>query len=246
MNKFLSIAIAFLMAVFVIVAVVILLISQSNKAQENSAAMPVPTATIAPRSSFELPIQSRDYKIGIAGFFPVNFPNSTTTQNREYLQTVNEIGEIVGIHTNYDKLNIVDLYASQTTSEINLVLGLEKPTGSASASEVIEKITLYLKKYPQIKYLALGNEINFNFVPNSSKYLEFLAKYKALYTQLKGQFPELKIYTTFQYETLIGKGYLTGKKGQPVLSMLSDFKDYIDVIGLTVYPYFDYKNPEEI
>lgn len=185
--------------------------------------------------------------IGTAGYFPANFPSSTPTEIRDYLALVDQSTEIYGVHTTIAELGILDLALREQSNPIALVIGI--PANSRwqeNAATISDTLTPYLKQHARITHLALGNELNFDLQLGSPEFQDFVAAYQEIYSTLKTDFPQLNIFTTFQYETLIGKGLLTGKAGNPAWDLFTQLEPQLDVIGLTVYPYFDYANPAEI
>jgi len=189
----------------------------------------------------------KGYMLGISGFTPANFPDSSTDDLEKYWKEINNYTDIYGIHVGIDGLSLLDTAASSLSVPFEVVTGLkESENWLDNKDRVLNTLTTYLNKYPQIKYLALGNEINIHYDLDSEKFDNFFEAYKYLYTELKKKFPDLKISTTFQYEALIGSGFLMGKDNPDETDMVGEMLDYLDVVSLTVYPYFDFKNPDEI
>lgn len=94
------------------------------------------------------------------------------------------------------------------------------------------------------KYMFLGNEIN-DF-SDATEYGRFVTWYNANYADIKASNPNTKIGVVFQYEKLAGYEALNGG-GSAQWSKLTDFDlDKLDVIGLTVYPFFNYANASSI
>lgn len=50
------------------------------------------------RTSFNLPIDSRGYKVGISGFLPANFPSHSISDTNTFLNDTNSYSEIYGVH----------------------------------------------------------------------------------------------------------------------------------------------------
>ncbi|HVX92868.1 MAG TPA: hypothetical protein VHA74_02015 [Candidatus Dojkabacteria bacterium] len=191
----------------------------------------------------------KPYKLCISGYYPANYPDYTSTDIQNYFDDVNTSSQIYGIHTNYESLQLITLSTAYLDSNvsINLVIGTKDNIWKGKENDIVNKLSTELDKHNQIRYVGIGNEINNSFKQNSQTYLDFLNAYKKIYTQLKTKYPTLKIYTVFQYELLLGKGYLTGKvTNKSQVSMVDDFKNYSDLVGLTTYPFFDYKNPKDI
>lgn len=189
----------------------------------------------------------KGYMLGVSGFTPAYFPNSTTEDLLNYWSEISDYTDIYGVHTSIDGLNILDTAAPLISVPIELVTGIpQNETWGQNRDRLLNTLTAYLNKYSQIKYLAIGNEVNVHYDLETSEFNDFFETYRYLYTELKNKFPNLQISATFQYEALIGKGFLMGKQNLNEVEMLKIMEDYLDVVSLTVYPYFDYKTPSEV
>jgi hypothetical protein len=174
--------------------------------------------------------------LGISGYSPVGFPNSTEEQIKEYWKDINKYAEIYGVHTELSSTSLLDMASKNLNIPISLVIS-DKDLSDLS------KIYEVLDKNPKIMYLGIGNEIN--NLPEE-EYLNFLNEAKIKFPKIKEKYPNIKIMTVFQYESFIGKGYLTGKNNPNNLDMLKDWESLVDVYGFTVYPFLDYRTPREI
>lgn len=232
--------------VLIVIALVLLSFFGVNRILQNQKAQ----NTAQNNSSNNTKTQTqKPYKLCISGYYPANYPDYTSSDIQNYFDDVNISSLIYGIHTNYESLQLITLSTAYLDSDIsiNLVIGTKDNIWKGKENEIVNKLSIEIDKHNQIRYVGIGNEINNSFKQNMQTYLDFLNTYKKIYTQLKAKYPTLKIYTVFQYELLLGKGYLTGKMtNKSQVSMINDFKDYSDLIGLTTYPFFDYKNPKDI
>lgn len=186
---------------------------------------------------------------GIAGYSPAGFPNSSIEQAEAYWADVNEYSSQLGVHVDWQDLNFLEVAVQKYKGDIVLVLGLQRPTEwLQSEQQVLAKIFELLGKYPQIKYLGIGNEVNLLAEQYEAEFPQFLEAYRLLYWETKRNFPEVKIFTTFQYEALKGEGYLMGNADvrEPRWELLDEIAGYYDMVGLTVYPYFDLAAPAQI
>lgn len=218
-----------------------------NSTQNNQTTNLQPSITVTPtssRSSFELPIQKRSYKLGFAGYFPAHFQKSTTQEVLQFYKDIDAYAEIYGVHVDISDTNVLKVSAAQQSNKIVFVTQI---TAGKSWKQERQNLKNALEKdltdYPAIEYLAIGNEINNQFDDNSTAFQEYFDTYKEIYQYLKPKFPNVKIFATFQYESLKGKAYLTGKKPTAEWSMLKKMDPYIDLVGITSYPYFDYETP---
>jgi len=199
------------------------------------------------RISHELPIEKRSYKVGFSGYFPAHFDSPTTTDVRQFFADINEYAEIYGVHVNIDDTNVLKVASSQQSHPIVFVTSPKDPKSwKTDKDKLLSQLKQLLSTYKNIEYLGIGNEINTLYDQNTTDFTNFLETYTYLYGSLKKEFPNVKIFTTFQYESLIGKAHLTGKKATNELAMVQLLDNYVDVVGITLYPHLEYTNPETI
>lgn len=86
------------------------------------------------------------------------------------------------------------------------------------------------------------------FEERRQRFDDFVKAYKDIYTSVTAEFPDIGPFTTFQLESLKGEGYLTGKAPirKPLWGLISKSGDTLDIIGISTYPFFDYKDPHMI
>ena len=94
--------------------------------------------------------------------------------------------------------------------------------------------------------MFLGNEINSYWVQNATDYANWINVYNRAYDAIKEANPDTMIGTIFNYESLSGLGRLNGwvKSQWPALTSL-DFSR-VDVLGLTSYPFLNFKTASEM
>ncbi|MFH1263647.1 MAG: hypothetical protein V1495_09440 [Pseudomonadota bacterium] len=94
--------------------------------------------------------------------------------------------------------------------------------------------------------LFLGNENDFYYEQDLLDYANWLQFYNDTYDELKKILPGVSIGPVFNFEHLSGSGTLRGWI-RPFWEAFDhhDFKR-VDVVGLTVYPFFKYPIPSEI
>lgn len=86
-------------------------------------------------------------------------------------------------------------------------------------------------------YLVLGNEVNATFERSPATYLAFVAAYREAYDAVKAVAPETKVFTSFQYEELLGV-IPNLPPHPPRWQLLKDFEGKLDLFGITTYPSF--------
>jgi hypothetical protein len=186
------------------------------------------------RDTFELPIQTRRYKIG------VNVDDKS-------LKEETSISEVIGLNVSIYNLSIIDKLLANTKADVNLVINIEDDLAKNNTQNYIKQIDYYLQVYKQIKYISIGTSVNLTYRDSNKKYATFISEYSKIYDELKKNNPSTKIYTTFQYEALIGKdgGYYFDNEGQQ-MKFLDDLSSKLDIIGLNLLPAVSYENPDGI
>lgn len=196
----------------------------------------------------DLGLDERFYQLGISGYSPANFPNSNEEDISRYWKEINSATDIYFVNTDWRSLKIFESTAPNV-EKIGAVIGFQTPTEwTDQTDEFIIAIKSLLKKYPKITHLSIGNEVNDLKEKYPSEFSKFIMSYKKIYSEIKSTNPELNIFTTFQYESLIGKGYLRYGNNPPTedISLIDQFINNLDSLGLTSYPYFDFTTPSEI
>lgn len=169
----------------------------------------------------------REQCIGIAGYSPIGFPNSSEEQIKQYWKDINKDSEIYGVHADLSNTSLLEMASKNLNIPISLVISDKDISDLTKIYEVIDK-------NPKIMYLGIGNEINNLTV---EEYTNFLNEAKIKFPKIKEKYPKLRIMTVFQYESLLDKNNI---------DMLKDWEPIVDVLGLTVYPHLKYPFPREI
>jgi hypothetical protein len=219
---------------------ILVLTGCNAKMQNGTPETPVP-------NSFN--ISSRNFKAGISGFAPRDFPRFGFNDLLSFWSTIRQEAEVYGIHTDWKETAHIEDSAAELEIDFELVLGFQTPEDwTTQVDAFIEVAKELLRKYPQIRYLGIGNEINIEYEKSPEQFGEFIKAYKRIYSELKAQFPEVMIFTVFQYEAMKGEGYLTGFSAlrDKQFFLIDQLIDSIDLIALTFYPMLDYRTPAEI
>lgn len=95
-------------------------------------------------------------------------------------------------------------------------------------------------------YLFIGNEVDFYWTQDSLDYPNWVTFYNQAYDSIKKHSPSTKVGTVFNFEHLTGNGALTGW-GKPYWNAFNSFDtSKMDILGLTVYPFFDYDSANAV
>lgn len=95
-------------------------------------------------------------------------------------------------------------------------------------------------------YFFVGNEVSMYWEQDSLDYLNWVLFYNQAYDSIKLHSPNSKVGTTFNFEHLSGSGILTGWN-TPHWNAFDVFDtSRLDIIGLTVYPFFNYQHANDV
>jgi exo-beta-1,3-glucanase (GH17 family) len=216
-----------------------------------SAAVLIAANKITPNGS-GVPVVSQDpgLRYGIAGYTPANGPDAGVEDGRQYWVDISRYSDIYGVHVDWQELTLVHVANAQlATKPLVVVLGFQTPDEwETSVEGFIQVASQMLTDYPQIEYLGIGNEVNVLQKKYPENFAHFVAAYQQIYSNLRENFPKVKMSPTFQYEEMVGRAYLvTGKvETDSQLSLLEQFEPMMDMVAITTYPYFAYQDPENI
>ncbi len=188
-------------------------------------------------------------KLGISGFFPANFPEHSKSNLENFWVLMDRYTTTHGVHIDWKDTRLLDVTAENYNGEIVLVLGFQNPEEWLNdKGAFIVKIKDILKLYPDINYVGIGNEVNLLAESFPGQFSNFVSAYKDIYSELKEEYPNKIFFPTWQYERLIGAGYLmTGKKeSKDQWEVVRQFDGVYDIFAITTYPYFDFTNPADV
>jgi len=203
----------------------------------------------ARRSRYALPIRERSFLMGTAGFAPAHFPKMDAEDMSQFWKDVAAAGELHGVHTDWRDLKILELTAKSVSVDLVVGLGFQRP---AEWKRDVEALTRTIKedvlgRHRRVKYLFVGNEVTRLYEDHPAEFPDFVAAYKQVYADVRKAFPAVKVFTTFQYESLLGEAYVRGlPKRDPQWSLLKQFDGHLDLVGITTYPYLQYTDPKLI
>ena len=105
---------------------------------------------------------------------------------------------------------------------------------SKEMRELFDKDISTLVKNYNPEFLTLGIEVNYYALICPNGYKEFVTLFNSIKTQLKKQYPSMKIGLSFQLELLYGVH--DGWKGNKAIEPLTVIDDNCDYIGISLYP----------
>lgn len=232
---------------FIIVSQIASVEESPDQSVDNNASQ---VSSSAPeRTTFLLDIETRSFRIGTSGYTPPNFPSPSVDDVENFWEQIDKSGEVHGVHVDWDDTGTLDVTLASTEKDLIVVIGFQDPDAWAHEAAVTELIEEYLRNNEQIKAVGIGNEINIVYEQYPEQFNTFLSAHERMYTTLKHEFPDRIFFTTFQYESTKGAGYLMGRGsliGVDRFDIVEQMQDNLDAVGITLYPFFDYTEPEAI
>jgi hypothetical protein len=97
-------------------------------------------------------------------------------------------------------------------------------------------------------YLYLGYEVNTWSLANPGDYADWLTELEAVTAAVKAASPTTFVFTVFQYEHMAGLGANQGWSDMPQWNLVDDLETgaFLDGIGFTSYPHFEYDDPANV
>ncbi len=208
-----------------------------------------------------LPIIQRDFPIGIAGFFPQNYPDSSSDEWQDYFEELPQLGEVFGDYVAWndspDEKGIPEqIHTAVEISErggitpvIALGCNIDEVNESyfADYGEAYRNTVLAVVHTYEPEYLAIGVEVNSLYARVSPEvFYDFVVFYKETYDAVKEMNSNTKVFTIFQLELMKGKSRLTGLELTPQWELIDLFEGKLDLVGFTVYPFLEYDSVQKI
>lgn len=222
------------------------------------------TVTRTIYSSYILPISKRSFYIGITPT-PKNWPNSSFEDIIAAYEEAGKIAEVAMVWVEkqgigefevlkqnkiivalrvYGLKPVVTLnFAVLKMSDSGIKYVIDAPQGISGNLSDPEFRSRWVKEAKDIAlefkpdYFSLGNEINDYFYFHPEEFNDYLNLFDEAKKEIKNVSPNTKVFVTFSYNHLIENSQW---------SMIEEFDSRVDLIGLTTYPWKQYKTPEEI
>jgi len=117
---------------------------------------------------------------------------------------------------------------------------------NASAKSMFLQMLIHAADSLQPTFFFIGNEVSMYWDQDSSDYMNWAAFYHSAYDSIKAHSPASLVGTTFNYEHLSGQGQYVGWD-TAFWNALDVFDtSRMDMLGLTVYPFFGHHNASDI
>ncbi|MCC7460178.1 MAG: hypothetical protein IT286_02635 [Proteobacteria bacterium] len=112
-------------------------------------------------------------------------------------------------------------------------------------TKFISMLVTFANKY-RPPYLLLGHENDFYFQEDPIDYANWLMVYNAAYDAIKEVSESTKIGPSFSYEHMSGQGFLKGWNATYWEALEQHDLSRVDVVGLTVFPFFNFEDPADV
>lgn len=137
-------------------------------------------------------------------------------------------------------------FRSGTTNYIQIPeLTVNKWSNVQAQSKFVAMLVDYVTKY-RPPYVFLGNENDFYYESNPADYAHWIITYNRAYDAIKEVSEGTLVGPVFSYEHISGQGLLNGWNGELWEALDQHDRDKIDVVGVTVYPFYNFVNPEDV
>jgi hypothetical protein len=118
-------------------------------------------------------------------------------------------------------------------------------TNSQARAKYISMLVNFVNKY-RPKYIFLGNENDFYYESNLPDYANWIIAYNTAYDAIKEVSEDTLIGPVFNFEHLTGQGLLNGWNTSYWEALEAHDLNRVDIVGLSVYPFFNYEDPADV
>ncbi len=130
--------------------------------------------------------------------------------------------------------------------DLNVPSDATNDWSNTAASELYAKAVASFAATYHPTYLFLGNENDYYYAQNPDDYARWIAAYNVAYDAVHAASPSTLVGPVFQYEHLSGLGKLAGMTSPNWGALSAHDLGKVDVVGLSLYPFFSYTSPGEV
>jgi hypothetical protein len=117
---------------------------------------------------------------------------------------------------------------------------------NADAKTLFLQMLIHAADSLQPSYLFVGNEISFYWEQDSTDFYNWLNFYYQAYDSIKAHSPATMVGTVYNYEHLSGNGFQIGWNTPYWNSLFALDTSKIDILGITLYPFFEYQEAQDV
>ncbi len=175
--------------------------------------------------------------------------------NSSWRDSLNSSGQIPGLHklvcmAQPSPFGYVDMinfgWATYPMLYLNVPGDTTNNWTNSAAKDLFLQMLINAADSLMPAYFFIGNEISIYWAQDSADYLNWIAFYNQAYDSIKVHSPSSKVGTTFNYEHLSGNGNFVGFNTPYWNAFNALDTGKIDIIGLTVYPFFNYAHANSV
>lgn len=107
-----------------------------------------------------------------------------------------------------------------------------------NVQDLLKRAVYWAAHKYQPEYLAFGSEINLYQTSKPKDFQQFSTLYQTIYQEIKTKYPDITMFTTFQYEDLQNLQGWRAKSHPAQWSLLYQFFPHVDAIAISTYPSF--------
>lgn len=152
-------------------------------------------------------------------------------------------GTVAALTERYDLIPVIEVnFFNQDTGE------LLRPLSAENRAAYKEAAVEFVREH-RPPYFGIGVEIDTLYRKDPTGFADFVSLFGEVYGAIKEVSPNTRVFTTFQYEQLIGlRGGLFGGKNDESAAdwELLDRFPQADLIAFSTYPGIIYKDPRDI
>lgn len=205
----------------------------------------------------ELPLETRSFRMGTAGFVPAGYPEPSDQEWQSFFQTgAASYGDLYGVHLspsapkNADGvLEQVELAFSQVNGvEVYVALAVSHERGpftEAVGEELVEAAVAVARQREPV-YLSLGVESNSLYLFEADSFDLYLEYVEKAYQAVKEVSPDTLVMNNFQLDRMKGQSQLAGENFESHWQLIDRMAPQMDLISFTVYPFLHYQSVEAI
>ena len=205
----------------------------------------------------ELPISTRSFEMGTAGFVPRHYPNSSNDDWQNFFEnSASSYGGIFGVHVNPGEKVNEEGILEQAQLAFEQVKGVEPYIAFSvnfedgpfthERGEELKRVAVAIAKEYQPKYISLGVESNSFYLFQQDTFDLYVQYAREAYDEIKAVSPNTMVMNNFQLERMKGETSLSGQDFEHNWHIISMFEGKIDLISFTVYPFLEFKIVAEI
>jgi len=226
--------------------------NQSDEINETSSTIGTDANALS-----DLPITTRGFQMGTAGFVPRHYPHATDQDWRDFFaKSAASYGGVFGVHVKPgDKVNQdgipeqVQLAFEQVKGVepyIALSISYEDGPFTIERGEELKRVAVAIAGKYQPQYLSLGLESNLLYLFQPNTFELYIQSVREAYDEIKAVSPHTQVMNNFQLEHLKGQTLLTGQEIAAHWQIIELFEGKMDLISFTVYPFLAYEEVDEI